>query len=304
MGVLLMCVAYRPASLVCAGVALVIGSDLPVRAQSLTIPEPAGGADASAAPTPAGSAPVESPSPWTGSLELYGFGPLRITGDTTVRGFTADTDLSLGDVLPSLEFAFSLRGAVERDRVGLLTDLNYVRTGTEKARTITTAGGDGFSGQGSVSTELGVYDLALRYRFGDRETALGQPGQFSVIPYAGVRLVQAALTVKADLNNGQRVREGTLDRVWAQPLLGTQASVFLAPRLRAFARADIAGFGLSGSRDLSGNAQLGLGYAIGNSTDLNLSWRYFGINYDNGKSRNNGFSSYQNGIELGVKFFF
>lgn len=243
-------------------------------------------------------------SPWAGSLELYGFGPLRLTGDTTVRGFTADTDLTLGDVLPSLEFGFSLRGAVEHDRLGVLTDLSYVRTGSEKARTITTAGGAGFSGKGSVATELGVYDLALRYRFGDPEAAIGQPGQFSVMPYAGVRLVQAELAVKADLNDGQRVREGTLDRIWAQPLLGTQASVFLSPRLRAFARADIGGFGISGSRDLSGNAQLGLGYAIGNSTDINLSWRYFGIDYDNGKNPNNGFSSYQNGIEIGLKFFF
>jgi hypothetical protein len=261
------------------------------------------------APAPAAASPVTVdqetlPSPWAGTLELYGFGPLRITGDTTVRGFTADTDLTLGEALPALEFAFSLRGAVERDRLGLLTDLSYVRTGVEKARTIATPGGEGFSGKGSVGSEFGVYDLAVRYRFGDREAAVGRPGQYSVIPYAGIRLVQAELAVKADLNNGQRVREGSLDRVWAQPLLGTQASVFLAPRLRAFARADIAGFGLTGSRDLSGNVQLGIGYAIGNSTDLNLSWRYFGIDYDNGKNRNNGFSSYQNGIELGIKFFF
>jgi len=248
--------------------------------------------------------PKPEASAWAGSLELYGFAPLRITGDTTVRGFTADTDLTLGEALPSVEFGFSLRGAVEHDRLGVLTDLSYVRTGSEKARTITTAGGAGFSGKGSVATEFGVYDLALRYRFGDPEAAIGQPGQFSVIPYAGVRLVQAELAVKADLNDGQRVREGTLDRVWAQPLLGTQASVLLSPRLRAFARADIGGFGISGSCDLSGNAQLGLGYAIGNSTDLNLSWRYFGIDYDNGKKPNNGFSSYQNGIEIGLKFFF
>jgi hypothetical protein len=87
-------------------------------------------------------------------------------------------------------------------------------------------------------------------------------------------------------------------------LLGTQATVFLSPRLRAFGRADIGGFGLGGAQDLSGNAQLGLGYAVGNSTDLNLSWRYMGIAYDNGASRPNGFASYQNGVEVGLKFFF
>ncbi|NBU76893.1 MAG: hypothetical protein EBS30_17035 [Planctomycetes bacterium] len=71
-----------------------------------------------------------------------------------------------------------------------------------------------------------------------------------------------------------------------------------------FARADIAGFGLSGSEDLSGNAQVGLAYAVGNNTQLRISWRYFGINYDNGKNPDNGFSSYQNGLEFGVKMFF
>jgi hypothetical protein len=35
----------------------------------------------------------------------------------------------------------------------------------------------------------GVYDLALRYRFGERESAVARPGSFTVIPYAGIRLV-------------------------------------------------------------------------------------------------------------------
>jgi hypothetical protein len=91
---------------------------------------------------------------------------------------------------------------------------------------------------------------------------------------------------------------------WAQPLIGTQASLFLSPKLRIFARGDIGGFGLSGDKDLSGNAQVGLGYAIGNNTDLNLSWRYLGIAYGNAANRGNSFDTYQNGVELGVKFFF
>ena len=257
---------------------------------------------------PANAAPQEamagdSASPWSGSIELYGFGPLRITGDTTVNGFTAETDLTLGEALPALEFGFSLRGALERNRIGVQTDLSYVRTGAEKARTIATVGPIGLSGMGEIATQLGLYDLAVRYRLGDREAAVGKPGQYSLIPYAGVRLVQASLAVDANLNNGRLVREGRLDRLWIQPLVGSQASIFLSRRLRAFARADIGGFGASGSQDLSGNAQLGVGYAIGNSTDINLSWRYFGLDYNNGRQPDNGFSTYQNGLELGLKFF-
>ena len=42
----------------------------------------------------------------------------------------------------------------------------------------------------------------------------------------------------------------------------------------------------------------------GNSTDLNISWRYFGVDYNNGDNPDSGFSSYQNGLEIGLKFFF
>jgi len=89
-----------------------------------------------------------------------------------------------------------------------------------------------------------------------------------------------------------------------EPLLGLQGSIFLAPRLRAFGRVDIAGFGLAGQQDLTGNAQLGLGYAVGNNTSLNVSMRYFGQAWNNGATSDNGCNSYQYGPEVSVKFFF
>ena len=245
-------------------------------------------------------------NPWRGTVELYGFAPLRATGTTTIRGFEADTDLDLGDILSSLEWITSLRGSVERDRWGLLTDLSYVRLGADAART--TAAGR-FTGKASVTNTLGLYDLAVRYRFGDPEAAVAEPGQFSIIPYAGVRVIDAQLDVEAQVRGNGPLglafeRQGDFGRTWAQPLLGLQASVFVSPKLRLFARGDIGGFGLSGDKDLSGNAQVGIGYAVGNNTDINLSWRFLGLRYENDSSPSSGFSSYQNGIELGLKFFF
>jgi len=243
---------------------------------------------------------------WRGTVELYGFAPLRVTGSTTIRGFEADTDFNLGDIFSSLQWATSLRGSVERGRWGLLTDLSYVRLGEDAARTTP---GERFTGRARVSTTQGIYDLAVRYRLGEVESAVAAPGAFSVIPYLGVRVIDARLNASAEIQgNGPRElsfeREGTFGRTWAQPLAGLQGTVFLAPRLRAFARADVGGFGLSGAKDLSGNAQIGLGYAVGNNTDLNLSWRYMSLQYQNNKNPDSGFSSYQNGIELGLKFFF
>jgi hypothetical protein len=45
-----------------------------------------------------------------------------------------------------------------------------------------------------------------------------------------------------------------------------------------------------------------VGYAIGNSTQLDLSWRYLYLARDNGQ--NTAYTIDQNGIEVGVKFFF
>lgn len=316
------------------------------------------------------------PSPWAGTVELYGFAPLRTTGSTTVRGLTADLDLDLGQVLRPLTGAAFIRGSVEYGRLGFLTDLSYLslkgeegRTvpgrqfektfaGRQFARTLGSRGRSGVSlgigesgleasrGQSSVRASVdniqGIYDFALRYRFGDRETATARAGTFSIIPYAGIRLVDMQYglgferqtptrtlnvqgpSLSAGVQGPNRgvsatspgrtagfqrpsrtiVRTGEFGGTVTQPLVGTQAMVFLSPRLRLFARADIGGFGVNNADDYSWNTQVGLGYAIGNSTQLNLSWRYLHLGGSNDKVQENAYNINQNGIEAGVKFFF
>jgi hypothetical protein len=276
-------------------------------------PEPEAEAEPMAGPEEPAAEPAETPqvaspdptSDWRGTVELYGFAPLRATGSVTIRGFESDVDSDLGDILSALDWATFVRGSVEKGRWGLLTDLSYVKLSGEDGRT----GRRGiFTGNTEVSTTQGIYDFALRYRAGAEETAIAEPGAFTFIPYAGVRVLDMGLDVQAeirDINGNRRLGpDRSFNRTWAQPLLGFQATYFLSPKLRAFARADIGGFDFSGAKNYTGNAQLGLGYAVGNNTDINLSWRYLGINYSNGDERPSGLRSYQNGIELGVKFFF
>ena len=289
------------------------GLGLLLAAPQLLAPKPALATPLNAAPveagTPGGPTPPSSPrqtKEWAATAELYGFMPIRMTGTTTVRGFSADTDLWLGETIPLIQMVGSGRASLEYGRIGVLVDASYTQLGDQASKT--TADGM-FTGNAQVTAIQGVYDLALRYRFGDPETAIAHAGAYSVIPYAGVRLLHSELGVKAQLrdNSGsgwQWQGEGNLNRTWTQALVGTQASVFLTPRLRAFARGDIGGFGLGGAEDLSGNAQVGLGYAVGNSTQVNLSWRYAGIRFNNGGSPANGFNTDQNGIEAGLKFFF
>jgi hypothetical protein len=250
-------------------------------------------------------APAASAEPWAYTLEGYGYLPW-VNGTTTIRGFQAETDLAPNQALNLLQFAFSARASAEKNRLGLLVDVAYTQLAAERAQ-ITQRGR--FTGSAEVPAINGVYDLALRYRFGTREEAVAQPGRWWLIPYAGVRVIQARLGVDAEVvgNSGRGFEwqsEGTLKRTWSQMLIGTQASLFVTPSVRLFGRADVGGFGLAGNQDLSGNAQAGVGIGVGNNTDLNISWRYLDLAYNNGKQRDTGFTSNQNGIEVGLKFYF
>jgi opacity protein-like surface antigen len=280
------------------------------------------------------------PSAWAGTVELYGFAPLRTTGSTTVKGFSAGLDLDLGQVLRPLTGVAYIRGSVERGRIGLLTDISYVALngaeGTlQEVKTRSIEGPRGRrsltltpDGQRSINASIGniqgIYDLALRYRFGDRESAVAKSGSFTVIPYAGVRFVNMQYDLAVDSQGAERTltfkgprleksrtlqglnlqRQQSFGGTVAQPLLGTQAMVFLSPRLRLFGRADMGGFGVNNADDYSWNTQVGLGYAISNSTQLNLSWRYLHLGGSNDQTPENAYDINQNGVEIGVKFFF
>jgi hypothetical protein len=259
-------------------------------------------AQQSSAEQPSAEQPAE---PWSWTVEGYGTLPW-VDATTTIRGFETDTNLTPGQALNLLQSAVALRASGEWQRIGLLVDTAYTQLGNHSGTTTRRGLIDVSSDVTSIN---GIYDLALRYRFGNREAAIGRPGDWSLIPYAGARLMQAQLHVATELQGNGRLglrfeRQSSLERTWTQLLLGTQASLFLTPGVRVFARADVGGFGLAGEQDLSGNAQAGVGIALGNNTDLNLSWRYLGVAWSNGAERSTGFTSHQNGIELGLKFFF
>jgi len=299
-----------------------------------------------------------APSPWAGSLELYGFTPLRATttlkraanqrdfprlsGDRIrdrlpapvarsgegrgeslpelslpdqieIPSFTSRTDVGLASILEHLTDIFYLRGSVEYKRIGFQTDLSYVGLGAQTSRVIDRNRRffpDLPRPTRTVKVELattqGIYDFALRYRFGERERAIGSPGAVTLIPYAGVRVVDMGLETDTTFEGPlvQRFRSFSFGDPFVQPLVGLQGQVFVTPRLRLFARGDLGGFGTNGPVDMSGNAQVGVGYAIGNSTHLNLSWRYLYLARDNGETPSTAYVSDSNGIEAGVKFFF
>jgi hypothetical protein len=87
--------------------------------QELRLP-PAAPADAAALETaqaePAEGETAPAFNPWSGTVELYGFAPLRSTGSVTIRGQEAEVDQDLGEILSVLRFAASARGSTKCNR--------------------------------------------------------------------------------------------------------------------------------------------------------------------------------------------
>lgn len=197
-----------------------------------------------------------------------------------------------------------IRGSVDYGRFGLLTDNSYVSLKSAEGTLvdIKTRSIDGPRGRRSliltpdgqrqldarIGNIQGIYDLALQSQGPNRTLSFRGPSR------------EASRTLEGFNLQRQQSFGGTV----AQPLIGTQAMVIFSPRLRLFARADLGGFGMNNSEDCSWNAQAGVGYAIGDSTQLNLSWRYLHLGGSHAQIPENTYNIDQNGIEAGVKFFF
>lgn len=247
---------------------------------------------------------AEPENSWTGSAEPYLHIPFKQFTTVTVNDFHARTQLPPKDLYSLLQFIGNVRGHIERGRVGLMIDGAYLRVAGQASRNI--AGGL-FTGVGNITASMGVYDAAVRYRFGKHELDDSQAGSGTLITYAGVRIIDLWSAVVSEITGPfgyDSKDQGEVDRTWAQPLIGVSGSLVVVPNLRVFARADAGGFGLSGLQDYTGNAQLGLAYALCPSLRTNVSWRYRQLAWKSWELPRNGLTNDQNGIEVGLKFLF
>ena len=95
----------------------------------------------------------------------------------------------------------------------------------------------------------------------------------------------------------------TWHNTWVQPLVGINTTVALGEDWQAFLAMDAGGFELNGKHDLSRTFEAGLAYALGNSAQISLAYRYFGIEYCAHNGRN-GYSSTQSGVSMGFRWMF
>ena len=268
-------------------------------------------------------------------VEAYGFFPLETHSKTTLDNNSTRETLDLSDVLDMLTGVFSGKVAVEKGRFGLQAGLDHLSFSTSETvsswnssnpipndrhprlpqRRITSEG----TIKSVTDTEQTLFDLALRYRAGEIQKPRMTPGSVSFIGFAGMRLIDASLdmdvsfkddvTVEGILPSRQLQRDiadeasETWHNTWVQPLVGMNTTLALGEDWQAFLGMDAGGFGINGKQDLSGTIEAGVAYALGNSAQISLAYRYFGIDYSAHNGRN-GYSSTQNGVSMGFRWLF
>ena len=283
----------------------------------------------------------EEEDSWRVYLDLYAFLPPITNSTSTIEGNTTQVDLPLSDVIKSIDEALTLKAQVEYGRLGVLAAINYatLSASTSKSSFFETQNPlknrlgitsplrtRSIRIQGDLDVDVDanqtIFDLAMRYRAGAVQKPRMEKGSASFLGLVGARFIDANLSTdfnikgKADITvEGVKVSKSNsreLERssnaswgnTWVQPMVGMFGTYAISEDWQAFAYLDAGGFGLSGSQDLSGTAQAGIAYALGNSAQISLSYKYFGIAYFEGGSENNGYSSYQSGVNLGLRWLF
>ena len=275
---------------------------------------------------------------WRFYLDLYAFAPLSTNTTTQLNGGNpVDAHSSLADVLASTRMGLTFKASAEYGRIGVYSGVNYgaayqsdnvatwkTTNSLRKALEIPTNRikvERENSVDATIETSQFIYDLAVRYRAGEIQKPKMEKGSASFVGFVGARFIDGWMTTTIDVNrkrtlsadgqilSGEKTKEfensasGTWANTWVQPLIGMLATYAISEDWQAFAYLDAGGFGLAGERDLTGTAQAGIAYALGNSAQASLSYKYFGLDYSGGGS-GNGYTSTQSGINLGLRWLF
>ncbi len=276
---------------------------------------------------------------WRVYLDLYAFLVPTTYTTTEVNGNRTNSALPLSDVINTLDEALTFKAQVEYGRIGFMAGVYHGSLSDSQSASFYNETSNPLRNrldlpsrlrkrtlrvEGDLDLEVDanqtVVDLAFRYRGGAIQKPRMEKGSSSFIGLVGARIIDANIRTNFTLNNestlsveGRRVnRELTRElkksssesygNTWAQPLIGVFGTYAISEDWQAFAYLDAGGFGLSGEQDLSGTAQAGIAYALGNSAQISLSYKYFGLDYAGGGG--NSYSVDQSGVNLGLRWLF
>lgn len=276
---------------------------------------------------------------WRAYLDLYAFIVPTTYSTTEINGNKTESALPLSDVINTLDEALTFKAQVEYGRIGFMAGVYHGQLSDSQSasfyketknplrnklgvpaflrdRTLRVKGDLDLD----VEANQTVVDLAMRYRGGAIQKPRMEKGSSSFVGLVGARIIDAHIHTSWTLESktsltveGQRVSKKyarelekssgeSYGNTWVQPLIGIYGTYAISEDWQAFAYLDAGGFGLNGEQDQSGTAQAGIAYALGNSAQLSLSYKYFGLDYAGGGG--NAYSVDQSGVNLGLRWLF
>jgi opacity protein-like surface antigen len=208
-----------------------------------------------------------------GSVTFYGWLP-SMQGAQEGPDGDPFVDLDSADVLDLLDFAFMGAGEIRRGRIGLAFDIEYTDLGADgTAQRTLIPGADPV--RAKVDTKMLMATGAVAYRFYEEDRSW-------VDVYGGVRAfnVENDFELRVPATGVERRSSGTVS--WADAIVGLRGHAPLGERFGVTGLADVGGFGIGSSSDLTWQVQATVDYAFTDRLIGRLGYRYLSIDRDSG----------------------
>jgi hypothetical protein len=241
-----------------------------------------------------------SSNDWEFTIIPY-FWMAGINGDITVRGQTADVDVSFGDVWDALDFGAQVHIEVKKGNWGFFIDPTYLKLSIDQDVQVFDVGPGA-----DVDLELKQFLLEFGgfYRLGTWPGGTNKPS-IALDALAGGRYVN--FDVEIDIDSALPIpSEVDGDQDWLDLFAGARIILNPTENLVLVLRSDVGGFGFGFSSDITWNLVASVGYELPwwGMTPI-IGYRALYIDYDDGSGDDRfAYDTWTYGPLLGLAFRF
>mgnify|MGYP001765512930 CR=1 FL=1 len=198
---------------------------------------------------------------WQQEIVPYMWGS-GMNGTTGVRDIEGEVDMSFGDILSDLEFAFMGAYRAQRDQFSVTVDGIYMALGEDVK-------GPRGAVKGTVDMDQTALEVDLGWDLSDRFTVFG-----------GLRYIDITSDIMLKGPNDTRVR-GKGSEQWIDPVIGAHYTYPFSDKWSAMLRGDIGGFGVGSQFAWQGIAELR--WQVRPNIGIVGAYRYIDMDYSSGR---------------------
>jgi hypothetical protein len=198
---------------------------------------------------------------WQQEVVPYMWGS-GMDGTTGVRNIEGDVDMSFGDILSNLEFAFMGAYRAQRDKFSVSVDGIYMALSED-------AEGPRGLLQGKMDMDQTALEVDVGWDLSDRLTV-----------FTGLRYVDITADITLKGPNDNKVR-GKGSEQWVDPVIGAHYTYPFNDKWSTTLRGDIGGFGVGSQFAWQGIAELR--WQVKPSIGIVGAYRYIDMDYSAGK---------------------